>query len=73
MIRQDEFQKFEMGLLRKEKWDIKKKFKILEALYKEAVTLGVFPLKNPLEGLEVDVRMARWINSVSKDTWKSST
>jgi hypothetical protein len=68
VIRQDEFQKFEFEILRNEKLDIKKKFKIVEALYKEAVALGVFPLKDSLEGLEVDIRIARRINSVSKDT-----
>ena len=47
---------------------LRKKFKILEALYKEAVALGVFPLKDSLEGLEVDIRIAKVINSVSKDT-----
>jgi hypothetical protein len=55
-------------VLRNEKIGIKKKFKIVEALYKEAVALGVFPLKDSLEGLEVDIRIARGINSVSKDT-----
>ncbi len=68
MIRQDEFRKFEIEILRKEKLDIKKKFKILEALYREAVALGVLPLKDSLEGLEVDIRIAKGINSVSKDT-----
>ena len=48
--------------------DVKKKFKIVEALYKEAVALGVFPPKDSLEGLEVDIRIAKVINSVSKDT-----
>ena len=68
MIRQDEFQKFEIEILRNEKLDVKKKFKIVEALYREAVALGVFPLKDSLEGLEVDIRIAKVINSVSKDT-----
>jgi len=68
MIRQDEFQKFEIEILRNEKLDVKKKFKIVEALYKEAVALGALPLKDPLEGLEVDIRVAKVINSVSKDT-----
>jgi hypothetical protein len=36
----------------------------VEALYKEAVTLGVIPLKNPLEGIEVDLKIAQVINSV---------
>ena len=64
----DEFQRFEIEILRNEKLEIKKKFKIVEALYKEAVALGVFPLKDSLEGLEVDIRIAKGINSVSKDT-----
>jgi hypothetical protein len=68
MIMSNEFRKFEIEILRNEKLDIKKKFKIVEALYKEAVALGVFPLKDSLEGLEVDIRIAKVINSVSKDT-----
>ena len=68
MRRHDGFQEFEIELLRNEKLDLKSKFKILEALYKEAVALGVFPLKDSLEGLEVDIRIAKVINSVSKDT-----
>jgi len=68
MTTHDEFQRFEIETLRNEKLDIKKKFKIVEALYKEAVALGVFPLKDSLEGLEVDIRIAKGINSVSKDT-----
>jgi hypothetical protein len=68
MIRQDEFQKFEIEILRNEKLDVKKKFKIVEALYDEAVALGTLPLEDPLEGLEVDIRIAKVVNSVSKDT-----
>jgi hypothetical protein len=64
MIKGDDFEKFEKELLRKEKIDIKKKFQIMSALYKEAVTLGIFPLKDPLEGLEVDIRIAKVVNSV---------
>ena len=63
-----EFERFEIEMLRREKLDIKKKFKIVEALYKEAVALGVFPLKDSLEGLEVDIRIGKGINSVSKNT-----
>jgi hypothetical protein len=68
MIRQDEFQKFEIEILRNEKLAVKKKFKIVEALYDEAVALGTLPLEDPLEGLEVDIRIAKVVNSVSKDT-----
>lgn len=66
MMRNNEFQKFEMELLRKEKLDIKRNFKIAEALYREAVALGIIPFKNPLDGIEVDIRIARAINRVSK-------
>ena len=59
MIKGREFQKFETELLRKEKVNIEKNFHIVEALYEEAVALGLFPLKDPLEGLEVDIRMRR--------------
>jgi len=64
----NEFQRFEREILRSEKLNIKKKFKIVEALYKEALDLGIFPLKDSLEGIEVDIRIAKVINSVSKDT-----
>jgi hypothetical protein len=64
----NDFQRFEREILRSEKLNIKIKFKIVEALYKEALDLGIFPLKDSLEGLEVDIRIAKVINSVSKDT-----
>jgi hypothetical protein len=48
-----------MEMTRKEKPDIGKNFRIVEALYEEAVALGVIPSENPLEGLDVDIRIAR--------------
>lgn len=61
-----EFLKFENELLRNEKVDVMKNFKIIEALYNEAVALGIIPLKNLLDGLEVDIKIAKVINNVSK-------
>jgi hypothetical protein len=55
MVKRDAFEKFEKELLRKEKICLKKKFQIMSALYKEVVALGVFPLKDPLEGIEVKI------------------
>lgn len=49
-------------LARKSGPSLKQKFLILEGLYREAVMLGVFPLKDPLEGLEVDIKLARAVN-----------
>jgi hypothetical protein len=72
MIRPKEFREFETALLRKEKTDFKKNFRIVEALYKEAVALGVMPLKDPLEGLDVDLRVAEVVNSVSKTSKENS-
>jgi len=55
---------FEIDFLKKEKVDLVRNFQIVGALYKEAVTLGVIPLKNPLDGIEVDLKIARVVNSV---------
>ena len=58
------YQNFERELLEKERVDIWQNFKIYEALYQEALTLGVLPLKNPLEDVDVDIKIAKVINSV---------
>jgi transcriptional regulator with XRE-family HTH domain len=62
--KRSDLQKFEMDILREGKISIVKNFRIVEALYKEAVTLGIIPLKNPLDGIEVDLKIAKVVNSV---------
>jgi transcriptional regulator with XRE-family HTH domain len=62
--RRSDLQKFEMDLLREGKIDIARNFRIVEALHKEAVTLGIIPLKKPLDGIEVDLKIAKVVNSV---------
>ncbi len=62
--RQSRLQKFELDFLKKERVDVVRNFRIAEALYREAVTLGIIPLKNPLEGIEVDLKIARVVNRV---------
>ena len=57
---------FEKELMKSEKPDPLKNFKIVEALYDEAVALGAIPLKDPLDGIEVDIKIAKAVNSVSK-------
>ena len=64
MVKGQEFAVFEKELIRREKSDLKRNLQFVEALFQEAVALGVFPLKDPLEGLEVDIRIAKVINSV---------
>ncbi len=56
-------QQFERSL-KKEKPDYQKNMEIFEGMYKEAVYLNAIPLKDPLDGLEVDIKIARVSNSV---------
>ncbi len=53
-------------MIEQENLNIRQKFKIINALYEEAIALGALPLKNPLEGIDIDIRIARVVNSVSK-------
>ncbi len=62
----EKLSKLETAIVRKEKPRLLKNLEIVEAMYKEALSLKVFPLKDPLDGIEVDLRIARIINSVSK-------
>jgi hypothetical protein len=64
MITNNEFRKFEIAFVKKAKVDVEKNFHLLEALHHEAVTLGVFPPKNPLDGIEVDLKIAKVVNRV---------
>jgi len=56
--------KFECDFLNEEKVNLVRNFCIVDALFKEAVMLGIFPLKNPLDGIEVDLKIAKVVNSV---------
>lgn len=56
----------ELELLRRSKADFSSNLRLVEALYREAVLLGVFPPRDKLSGLHVDLEIARVINSVSK-------
>jgi hypothetical protein len=53
---------FERSLVCRDAVDYRKNLKIYEALYQEARTLGVFPLKDPLDGIDSDIRIARVMN-----------
>lgn len=57
-------EQFERNLKRTEKSDYLQNIKIFEEMLKEVIYLKVFPLKDPLEGIEVDLKIARIINSV---------
>jgi hypothetical protein len=55
-------EEFNDGLLRKERLDYASGLRILDAMWEEGRKLGVLPLKDPLEGIEVDIRIARILN-----------
>ena len=58
------FHDFEKKLLQRKDCDVTQRYAILDAMYEEAVMLGVFPLKNPMEGVENDIKVAKAVNSV---------
>lgn len=59
--------KFEDDFARKEgRIPYSRAMKIFTSLWQEGKTLGVFPGKNPLAGIEVDIRLAKVLNSCSK-------
>lgn len=53
---------FERKQVQQSEPDFFKNLRIFEALYQEAKQLGVFPLKDPLEGIDVDIRLAQVLN-----------
>lgn len=69
MIRnRQKLDKFYQRLTENEIIPHKKALSIYEALHKEAVALGVISSKNILEGLEIDIRIAKAINGLTDDT-----
>jgi len=57
-------EEFEENELRKEKPDYASALCLFEAMWRECMLLGVLPLKDPLEGIEVDIKIARILNDV---------
>lgn len=55
-------EEFEKQLLLTEPIDFEKNLEIYEALWQEAVDLGIFPLKDPLDGVEDDIHLAKMLN-----------
>ncbi len=67
MIRRPELvEAFERELQRRQPLDYQQNLRIAEALYEEARALGVLPMKDPLDGIEVKIRLAKALNSVKE-------
>jgi len=59
-------EEFEKKLLEAEDLSYEKKLAIFDALFQEAVSLGVINPDNILEGIETDIRLARILNQLNK-------
>ena len=57
--------KFYQKLIEQEDISHKEAISIYEALHKEAVSLGIINSENILDGLEVDLRIAKAINGLN--------
>ncbi len=60
------FGKFEIHCAMTGHLSYERSLKLFEGMWNEAVALGVLPLKDPLEGIEVDIGVAKILNSCSK-------
>ncbi|MBU1298560.1 MAG: hypothetical protein KJ963_00765 [Bacteroidetes bacterium] len=58
------FEEFEKNLLKSEQVDYFKNLSIFEEMLKEVIYLNILPLKNPLDGIETDIKIARILNNV---------
>lgn len=63
---------FEKKLKIAQRVNIKENFALMDAMYKEAVALKVFPMKDPLAGIEIKIKIAKAVNSVPKASHKIS-
>ncbi len=53
---------FEDSLVSKSVADYRRNLQFYEALFREACSLGVLPPKDPLDGIDSDVQLARVMN-----------
>ena len=66
MIRDREYwEQWERERQRCEAPDFARNLRLVEALAEEAKALGVWERKDPLEGIEVKIHLAKVVNSIS--------
>lgn len=62
--------KFEDGFIKEEgKLPFARAMKLFTDMWNEGVKLGILPSPDPLEGIEVDIRVAKILNSCSKKSF----
>ena len=57
---------FEIDLIKRERLSYNNALKIYEALWQEAKTLKIFPLKDPMDGIDTKIKIAKILNSCLK-------
>jgi len=66
MIKDKEYwEKFENSLPVKE-MTLEEKLELYDQMFKWAVEIGALPLKDPLEGIEKDIKLAKWFKKLSE-------
>jgi hypothetical protein len=66
MITNKEYlEEFEKQVIMAEPLDLERNLGIYEALWQEAVELGIFPLKDPFDGVEDDIHLAKMLNRLN--------
>jgi hypothetical protein len=62
------WEEFERELIKKERLSYEEALKIFEDLWQEGITFGVLPPSDALEGIEVDIQIAKILNSCSRNS-----
>ena len=57
-------EEFNRDEIKREKPDYLSALRLFEGMWREGMALGVLPLKDPLEGIDVDIRIAWMLNHV---------
>ncbi len=53
---------FENAVAKRSIPDYHRNLQVFAAMYQEALSLGVLPLKDPLDGIDSDIHLARVVN-----------
>lgn len=68
MIKDSELlKKFEDEQVIKDDMTYLEKLKLLDSMYEYAVKIGVLPPKDPLEGIEENIRLAKVLNGIREN------
>ena len=57
-------EEFNRDEIKRGKPDYLSALRLFEGMWREGMALGVLPLKDPLEGIDVDIRIAWMLNHV---------